>query len=159
MSISLSLCLTKLPYLHWDSYKNLKMRAQIIDRRKKQRHSRPIDRDIAKGKSMENKLIWHYLDSDRPLHCRRTLDQYGYPSLRNTAVRDGDQILYKRTKTEKDAALVKDSTMKQKWHNYRASANRDFQSAPEDANAKVMMVDQLWLWILNNGNCQLWCSQ
>ena len=30
----------------------------------------------------------------------RTLDQYGYPSLRNTEARDIDQVLYKRTKIQ-----------------------------------------------------------
>lgn len=101
---------------------------------------------------MESKLIWHYLHSDRPIHCRRTLDQYGYPSLRNTAVRDADQILYKRTKVDKDAAPVKDST-KNKWHSHRSSADRSVRLASDDGNAKVLMVDQLWLWILNNGDC------
>lgn len=99
---------------------------------------------------MESKLIWHYIHSDPPVHCRRTLDQYGYPSLRNTAVRDADQILYKRTKIDKDDAPVKDSKMRQI---FRPSADCDSQPAPEDVNGNVLMVDQLWLWILNNGEC------
>lgn len=148
----------KLPYLHWDSFKNRTIRAAIIDKRRKQGHSRPIDREIAQGKSLERKLIWHYLHSDRPLHslhCRRTLDQYGYPSLRDTSVRDKDQILYKRTKIDKVDGPVKDSKIRQI---FRSPADREYQSAPEDVNAKVLMVDQLWLWILNNGECP-WCYQ
>lgn len=138
------------------------MRADVITKRRKQTHSRPIDQEIAKGMSMENKLIWHYLHSERPIHCRRTLDQYGYPSLRNTTARDVDQILYKRTRIEKDTAPVKESMIKPKWHGNRSSAYQDNQPGPENSNAKVLMVDQLWLWILNNGeyptnNCYQQC--
>lgn len=145
----------QLPYLHWDSFRNLKQRATVIEKRRKQGLSHPIDREIAEGKSMENKLIWQYLNSERPVHCRRTLDQYGYPSLRNTAVRDADQILYKRTKTDKEASLAKDPPRKL-WHSGRSSSNRKAQSTPEDITAKVLMVDQLWLWVIDAGKC---CSR
>src|SRR6266487_3997130 len=52
---------------------------------------------VSKGHSLEQKLIWQYLfdASDLPLHIRRTLDQYGYPSLDNTSRRDKDQVVYK----------------------------------------------------------------
>lgn len=122
----------------------------MIEKRRKQGNSRPIDREVAKGKSMENKLIWQYLCSEGPIHCRRTLDQYGYPSLRNTAVRDADQILYKRTKTDKEASLAKDSS-KKSWHSGRSSSSQPAQSTPEDISAKVLMVDQLWVWVIDAG--------
>ena len=140
-----------LPYLHWDSFINLQKRAEIISLRRKQPHARPIARHVARGKSMEQKLIWQHLTSDQPVHCRRTLDQYGYPSLRNTAVRDADQILYKRTKNDADTQLPKELSMKHKLQSSRAAAAR--QSSLPNANdtvAKVLMVDQLWLWIVDN---------
>ena len=140
-----------LPYLHWDSFRNLQKRADIIRLRRKQLHARPIARDVASGKSMEHKLIWQHLTSDRPVHCRRTLDQYGYPSLRNTAVRDADQILYKRTKLDADAPSHKDLSVKHRLQSSRTAAAR--QSSLPNANdtvAKVLMVDQLWLWIVDN---------
>ena len=140
-----------LPYLHWDSFRNLQRRADIIGLRRKQPHARPIAKDVASGKSMEHKLIWQHLTSDRPVHCRRTLDQYGYPSLRNTAVRDADQILYKRTKHDADAPPHKDLSVKHKLQSSRTAAAR--QSSLPNANdtvAKVLMVDQLWLWIVDN---------
>ena len=139
-----------LPYLHWDSFKNLQKRAEVIGLRRKQPHARPIAKDVASGKSMEHKLIWQHLTSDRPVHCRRTLDQYGYPSLRNTAVRDADQILYKRTKVDADAPH-KDLSVKHRLQSSRTAAAR--QSSLPNANdtvAKVLMVDQLWLWIVDN---------
>lgn len=140
-----------LPYLHWDTYANMKKRADVIKRRRKQYQARPIPRDIAHGKSMEHKVIWQYLTLDRPYHCRRTLDQYGYPSLRNTTVRDDDQILYKRTKPGADASSAKEPLLKHRPHLGRSSTG--ITSLPPDSEedaSKVLMVDQLWLWIVDN---------
>lgn len=138
-----------IPYLHWDSFGKMQKRAEIIKRRRQQADARPIARDVAHGKSMEHKIIWQYLSSDRPVHCRRTLDQYGYPSLRNTTVRDGDQILYKRTKPEIDTQSP--STTSHRLHGSRSSVGRLFSATViNDGAAKVLMVDQLWLWIIDN---------
>lgn len=140
-----------LPYLHWDSFRNLQKRAEIIKLRREQPHARPIARHVAAGNSMEHKLIWQHLTSDQPVHCRRTLDQYGYPSLRNTSVRDADQILYKRTKPEADAPPPKELSMKHKLQSSRAAAARQsLMPNADDGVAKVLMVDQLWLWIVDN---------
>lgn len=125
-----------LPYLHWDSFAAMQDRARVIQRRRNQPDARPINREIAQGVSIEHRLIWQYLTSDRPFHCRRTLDQYGYPSLRNTSVRDADQILYKRTRPYADDDQVWKAKQKRK--------------RPFDGAAKVLMVDQLWLWIVDD---------
>ena len=115
-----------------------------------------------------SRLIWQYLSLDRPLHCRRTLDQYGYPSLRNTKVRDHDQILWKRTKLE----VPKDPVPPQSKVSQNADAvsgqserrqtvfglgDRDKRAdrkqppaSTESHIPKVLMVDQLWLWIVDN---------
>ena len=154
-----------LPYLHWDSFKNLKRRAEIIEKRAKQPHARPVDRSVVSGNSMEHKLIWQHLTSSWPIHCRRTLDQYGYPTLRNTTARDHDQILYKRTKQPpSDPSLNRDGTKKsrrvlRRSHSAKplptfceeedAAASMGAQFGVEDDAAKVLMVDQLWLWIVD----------
>ncbi|KAL8819732.1 MAG: hypothetical protein Q9223_001889 [Gallowayella weberi] len=139
-----------LPYLHWDSFEQLRVRATTIKRRMRQENARPADHDIAMGQSLETKLIWQYLRSERPLHCRRTLDQYGYPSLRNTAVRDSDQILYKRTRADKDAEPPPLAMPKRPSHMDQLSVESDpLQDKPRDNEAKVLMVDQLWLWIVD----------
>lgn len=44
-----------LPYLHWDSYRNMTKRAGIIDRRLNQLLATPIPADISEGKSTEHK--------------------------------------------------------------------------------------------------------
>ena len=52
-----------------------------------------------------------------PLHVRRTLDQYYFPTLEDTSARDRDQVVYRGTKK---------------------------------GRARIVMVDQLWLWIIND---------
>ena len=72
----------------------------------------------------------------------------GYPSLRNTTVRDADQILYKRTKPDVDALLSKDTSKQSKLQGARSSLNLQSNTTADDGAAKVLMVDQLRLWIL-----------
>ncbi|KAH8800327.1 hypothetical protein F5884DRAFT_757935 [Xylogone sp. PMI_703] len=50
--------------------------------------------------SAECQLIWHHLCGEKPLHCRRSLDQYMYSTLQDTSTRDRDQILYKAGKLD-----------------------------------------------------------
>ena len=45
-----------LPYLHWDNFDQLQTRADVIRKRGDLPHARPIDREIAKGKSTECKV-------------------------------------------------------------------------------------------------------
>lgn len=91
-----------LPYLHFDTYKALVKRRTLIKRRIKQGRSRPVPQSVAKLDSLESKVIWQFLGHDPPLNCRRTLDQFGYPSLLDTRARDDDQMLYKMTKRRND---------------------------------------------------------
>jgi hypothetical protein len=81
-------------------------------------------------------LVLGYLDSERPLHCRRTLDQYSYYMLETTESRDIDQVVYKwaRKQQERQRANL-------------ASSNPDRRPK----NRPILMVDQLWLWILPDG--------
>lgn len=139
-----------LPYLHWDTFKNMQRQAAIIKKRSEQAHARPVIPEIARSKSMTHKLIWQHLTSDRPVHCRRTLDQYGYPSLRNTAVRDADQILYKRTKRKSEAESSQEPPVKEKLSSRSSAGPKRRLNGDDDNDAKVLMVDQLWLWIMDN---------
>lgn len=86
------------PFLHFDSYRTLIKRRDMIKKRMDQGRTRPVPLDVAKDKSRELQVIWEYLGHDPPINCRRTLDQYRYPSLRDTRTRDDDQMLYKMTK-------------------------------------------------------------
>ena len=88
------------------------------------------------------------MKSEIPMHCRRTLDQYGYPSLRNTHERDGDQVLYKYTKS------IQEESPEQKVINkFQSRLSRRTQKPeekPEPLPLAVLMVDTLWLWILKD---------
>ena len=44
-----------LPYLHWDSYKQMNKRAAIVERRLQQMRATPIPNEISSGKSIEQK--------------------------------------------------------------------------------------------------------
>lgn len=68
-------------------------------------------------------LLRENLHHDPPLHVRRTLDQSYFLTLEDTVARDKDQIVYRGT-----------------------SQGRSFHSR----NTCVVMVDQLWLWILDD---------
>ena len=65
-------------------------------------------------------------DGEAPLHIRRTLDQSYFLSLKDTSERDRDQVVYRETKLA--------------WQE------------PGDIT-RVVMVDQLWLWILDERLC------
>lgn len=70
------------------------------------------------------RLLRENLHSEPPLHPRRTLDQSYYVKLESTETRDADQVVYRGTKAEREI-------------------NR---------NTRVIMVDQLWLYILDESN-------
>lgn len=69
----------------------------------------------------DERHIREHLYSSPPLHMRRTLDQYYFWTVEDTASRDQDQVVCRGTRSRSD---------------------------PE-ATARVVMVDQLWLWILD----------
>ncbi|RYP76729.1 hypothetical protein DL769_003560 [Monosporascus sp. CRB-8-3] len=71
----------------------------------------------------DERLLRDHVKADPPLHIRRTLDQYYSPTLDDTLQRDKDQVVYRGTK-----------------------AGRSLHSR----NTRVVMVDQLWLWILDD---------
>jgi hypothetical protein len=79
----------------------------------------------------DEKLILAYMFDDVPLHFRRTLDQYYYYNLLTTEARDTDQVVTR----------------------YFEKTLRD----KSDENL-LLMVDQLWLWILDEGLCSTFDS-
>ena len=120
---------------------------------------RPVADDVLIGKSLEHKVIWQFLSANMPVHCRRTLDQYGYPSLANTEARDMDQVMFKRTN---QAANCTPASKRSTIYNFgsRLYTKKSGRSKPQPMKplgkrvAYVLMVDQLWLWILRD-DCML----
>ncbi|KAK8047888.1 hypothetical protein PG996_015952 [Apiospora saccharicola] len=159
-----------LPYLHFDTYKNVIKRRNVIRRRLGLGRARPVPKDIADEESLETRVTWEYIGHDPPLNPRRTLDQYGYPSLRDTYARDDDQMLYKLTKervalpkTKKrhfigDALTATSPASRLAMFTNRikkadAMLTDDEPQSSEDENeildGNLLMVDQLWLWAVD----------
>lgn len=122
-----------LPYLHFDTYKAVIKRRNLIRQRLEQGRTHPIPSWVFREKSLELKLLWVFLGHDPPIYCRRTLDQYQYPSIHDTRARDDDQILYKLTK----------ETLPPYMHTFHAETSED-----DILNGNLLMVDQLWMWIM-----------
>ena len=147
----------------------------MITRRLEQGRVRPIHKNIAASESVESKMIWKYIGAEPPFHCRRTLDQYGYPNLRSTKARDDDQMLWKRTRPKSSTLVPTSSTPHEKnsqdlqtftgsakfqrirrrfSERHQANDDEALQKPAKKAEAKnqggnVLMVDQLWLWALD----------
>lgn len=122
-----------LPYLHFDTYKAVIKRRNFIRQRLEQGRTHPVPSWVLGEESLELKLLWVFLGHDPPINCRRTLDQYQYPSIHDTRARDDDQVLYKLTK----------ESLSPDMSNVQAET-------PEDdvLNGNLLMVDQLWMWIM-----------
>jgi hypothetical protein len=124
-----------MPFLHWGSERILDWREAKIRLMEERRTSDP--RDMAAAAALPSivspsdtpaerfhaQLMEAQLLSDtRPLHLRRTLDQFFYTTLADTHDRDRDQVLSKY------------------------GPDRDKAGA-----RPILMVDQLWLWVLGGG--------
>jgi hypothetical protein len=73
----------------------------------------------------DGRLIEDHLFESPPLHMRRTLEQYYYWTAEDTSRRDKDQVVCRATRHYSD------------------------ESDPDSAS-RIVMVDQLWLWILDD---------
>lgn len=160
-----------LPYLHFDTYRQIIRRRSIMTRRLAHGRSRPVPEDIANLESLELRVIWEYLGHDPPLNCRRTLDQFGYPSMRDTYARDDDQMLYKLTKKDTPRrpfvgkswndehtiqSLVREYSVGTKLLHETIENQKEAASSESDSENEVLlrdgnllMVDQLWLWAID----------
>ncbi|THV53682.1 hypothetical protein BGAL_0044g00070 [Botrytis galanthina] len=155
-----------LPYLHFDTYKVLVKRRALVKKRIDQGRSRPVPQKVSKLASQEIQVLWQYLGHDPPINARRTLDQFGYPSLLDTTARDDDQMLYKMTKERRPKSNVgtnhtadrqSDITRMRRPADEKDAVdeNNDDSDNPIDSDpmpyddvldGNVLMVDQLWLW-------------
>lgn len=70
----------------------------------------------------DERLITHHLYTSSPPHLRRTLDQFYYWTVENTTVQDLSQVVCRGTRSSHDL----------------------------ETTARIVMVDQLWMWILDD---------
>jgi hypothetical protein len=126
----------------------------------------PGTRDT-KSTDYDAELLKTYLYKRWPVHMRRTLDQYYYSYLADTKTRDGDQVAmrargrklqeeakfsaqYVTTEIEKDAKKKKKNSELQIEKKGKNGLRRTKDPGPKpDGNSPVVMIDQLWLWVLS----------
>lgn len=118
-----------MPFLHWDLEEEIDRLKQILQKKNSLRKGQetieaPEAEDMVKRKDLNGteKLYWMYLDQKRPLHARRTLDQFYYHTLPNTDERDRDQTALRHFRKQK--------------------------ASEEHFKPVLTMVDQLWMWVL-----------
>lgn len=143
-----------MPYLHWDEEEALRKRSEYLAKYpldlSPSNSSTTISANTSTGAppshakapsetstpdertKRDQMLLEKYLlseskqdtNSHHVLHIRRTLDQSLYHNLKNTKHRDGDQTV----------------------HRYQKMLHKG--KKPDEVPFAVIMVDQLWLWIL-----------
>lgn len=115
-----------MPYLHWERVEelNLLQKATHNTGEKDSKLNRPqshLEGNDQREPTKAEELYKMYLNIDRPLHIRRTLDQFYYRDVIDTNKRDADQTCHRYY--ERQLKL------------------------PREQGVSVM-VDQLWLWVI-----------
>ena len=87
----------------------------------------------------DKKLLETRLPIKPPLHPRRTLDQHFYWMLKNTAPQDKTQVIYRSTTPNALCSNPSHVSVER-----CESCLQEMRKVP-----KLIMVDQLWLWILD----------
>jgi len=101
----------------------------------------------AEGKDETTLLVQSYDSHENsPLHCRRTLDQFTYYMLEDTNKRDNTQVIFKW------AAKVEEKRAKKSTKSLRLDSHPSpqQQQPPRHHEYPVLMIDQLWLWVLED---------
>jgi hypothetical protein len=132
------------------------------------RHIEEVERNKAET---EKSLIKAYLHNRPPLHVRRSLAEFHYLSLNESAMekRDQHQVAYRFRERENvlqgsthDGLLhlqgrIQDIESQQDWRYVRdekraESKSRKAQNNTQgEGNYPIVMVDQLWMWIIGHG--------
>lgn len=102
-----------------------------------------------------------------PLHIRRTLDQSYFSTFEDTAARDTDQVVYRQTRARKQKHQEEEerNATTPKEGQPDGSCDTAVESPSTSASdthtkkdpvklvgiTRVVMVDQLWMWILGEG--------
>ncbi|KAH9902297.1 hypothetical protein F4778DRAFT_781529 [Xylariomycetidae sp. FL2044] len=94
-------------------------------------------------------VIRRYITSDPPLHPRRTLEQGYHWTVNASEKYDKNQVMYRLTKP-KDVHVYDPETGT--WPEHELSLSSTCEKCIEDSRktASIVMVDQLWMWILDS---------
>jgi len=116
--------------------------------------SSPLDADLS---SRDGKLIQAYLNYKPPLHVRRTLDQFYYLGMDSTKGRDKDQVVAKPPLFERLKLKLDNSQKSRDWgtkagkNSRKIRGNNNLHDNGGSSDPYIIMVDQLWLWIIDDG--------
>jgi hypothetical protein len=143
-------------------------------------YKRPTSDEIEakKDRTTELKILRAFLYpvNDCSLHIPRTLDQYYYSTLPDADERTSNQVVYKFARKQHNRRIEEAARAKQeekereryrrqrrRWETSESSLRSDRSYAEVEVEAeekrvevswdppKVMMVNQLWMWIINGG--------
>jgi hypothetical protein len=124
------LALLQLPYMNWDTFGGF-----VSLREGYNQPNRPGGQHRPPETATEREILESYLAAKLPrstaVHPRRTLDQFFYSSLNSTESRDDDQTISKWTGDGPE------------------QVGEGRPRAVDDS--LLVMVDQLWCWILDKG--------
>ncbi len=115
-----------MPYIHWEERTLQLARQELLDQVAKTKV--PPQGQNWNDLPDSSKLLVAYNWETSPIHDRRTLDQAFYYTLPTEDIRERD----------KDQVLSK----------YMEDEN-SFQKEGEKEDPRILMVDQLWMWILD----------
>lgn len=109
----------------------------------------------------DNELVRKNLFRSPPLHPRRTLHQTQNWTLKRTKRMDRDQVVYQGTAPQKEFMHHHICNKKREQcdhHHCNWTKDQQCDQCQDDVRkvARVVMVDQLWLWILD-GNTIITC--
>jgi hypothetical protein len=88
-------------------------------------------------------LLRRYLYKRRPVHLRRTLDQYYYSYLADTNDRDGDQVVMRQfNKDKKSLNLEADTKYQRLWEEKKELQEFEKQSIPKPETMNNQLPDE-----------------
>jgi hypothetical protein len=173
-----------MPFLHWATGGVYMTEEDILIRSltkafKIEGYCRPSHTDVDKMDIHPNlKIMKAFLfpDNDRCLHIPRTLDQFYYGALSQarTDKKTIDQVVYRfamkqhhsqveeeRQRERKGDRFVENDSMREfsiedNWSFKRQMFEKRSEGPPWDP-PKIMMVNQLWMWIVDGGNVLFQC--
>jgi hypothetical protein len=165
-----------MPFLSWDVLgevlrRNIFVKAKIGERSRSFHEAYLVDRiQVDEKHTVEQDLINFFLedpDTTKRLHLRRSLDQYGFPGIKDSASREADQILHKSSQHRNlenwlDFFLKQQATkenLRKISRTKHATAIGGFLDKiekwedviREHDQSKSLVVDQLWLWVVDEG--------
>ena len=107
-------------------------------------------------KKMQRLITEYSITSD--IHVSRTLDQSYYETMESTTDRDYDQVVYRYTRDNKAWATGQNSAFNL---DHKDGVYDKLPQEEQKTNARILMVNQLWLWKIDEStsvaSCQSMC--